>query len=71
MKIKCIDNDDYWLNLTIDKIYEVIAESSSGYKIINDLGEENWYRKEWFKTISEMRNDKINRLLEDENKMYR
>lgn len=64
MKVKCIGNDDDWLNLTIGKIYEVIGEDEWDYRISNDRrGDENWYEKIWFKpAVSEIRNDKINKL---------
>ena len=40
-------------------------------KIINDKGEEDWYPKEWFKPLAEIRNDKIDKLLKYyESKMY-
>ena len=64
MKIKCINNNG-WEYLTVDKTYEVI-EDDNWYWIINDKGIEDWYPKELFKTLAEMRNDKINKLLEDE-----
>ena len=62
MKVKCIDIG-YWVFLTIDKIYDVIKYD---YYIIDDSGNKWRYPKELFKTLSEMRNDKINKLLEDE-----
>ena len=64
MKVKCIDNVDGWFNITIGKTYKIIGEDELGYKIINDLGEENWYIKEWFKQLSKLRNETINKLLE-------
>jgi hypothetical protein len=67
MKIKCIDN---WYNLcsiTINKIYNIINTGTSRYRIKNDLNRENWYPKCLFdKPLFEIRNEKIDKLLEDE-----
>ena len=66
MKVKCI-NRGYWVFLTLGKIYNVIWVGNSHYNIIDDNGVENWYRKEWVEpAISEMINDKIDKILEDE-----
>ena len=65
MKVKCIGNVGE-SNLTIGKTYEVTRKDENLYWIINDKGIEDWYPKELFKTLAEMRNDKINKLLEDE-----
>ena len=63
MKIKCIKNYGY-NRLTINKIYEVIRiYQDEDYEIIDDNGVENWYHKEWFKPLSELRNEKIDKLL--------
>ena len=64
MKVKCIDNG-YWLDITIDKIYEVIEyNSDDDYWIINDNGDKLGYDKIYFKPLAEMRNETINKLLE-------
>jgi hypothetical protein len=62
MKIKCINNkDEYWeYYLTLDKTYEVIEINDDNYYIINY---KNYYLKEWFKPLSEIRNEKIDKLL--------
>ena len=65
MKVKCINNYGRKY-LTIGKIYEVIGGDDICYKIINDYNDELWYEKECFKTLSEIRNETINKLLEDE-----
>ena len=66
MRVVCIDKgmcDD----LTNGKTYEVIEEDKYDYYIINDNGIEMWYcPKECFKTISKIRNEKIDKLLGDE-----
>ena len=65
MKVKCIENS-VWENLTIGKTYVVIPEDEDWYWVINDKGKEDLFPIEWFKTIAEYRNDKIDKLLEDE-----
>jgi hypothetical protein len=65
MKMKCI-NKYSWLNLTIGKIYDIINyNNDGGYIIINDNGYEFWYPKSWFKPLFEIRNEKINKLLNE------
>ena len=66
MKVKCINKDVIYLDtLTINKIYEVIDRDSDniGYKIKDDTDNNHWYPKKWFESKSEIRNDKINKLL--------
>ena len=78
MKVVYTDKDRY-RGLTIGKTYEFIREVINAnitqdsdrpilyILIINDNGYERWYPKKCFKlAVSEMRNDKINKLLEDE-----
>ena len=62
MKVVCIDNIG-WKNLTIGKIYDVIVEEEDCYYIINDKGQEDFFPKEWFKTLAKYRNEIINKLL--------
>ena len=65
MKVKCIKTRGLEYSLTVGKTYEVIYIFSDGdYKIINDKGREDWFPKEWFKPLSEIRNEIINKLLE-------
>ena len=67
MKVKCINNDGWENILTIGKTYKVINEDITCYYIINDKGYDMWYTKERFKsTVAEIRNETINKLLEDE-----
>ena len=66
MKVKCIDNYDLEKSLTIGKIYDVILIGTWGDYRINDEGYEWWYPKKYFKPLSEIRNETINKLLEDE-----
>ena len=68
MKVKCIKNQGVSDWLTVGKIYEAIEEYDDGwchdcYKIID--GNKNQYviPKEFFKLLSENRNENINKLL--------
>ena len=70
MKMKCI-NDDGWFNLTSGKTYEIIDEDIYYYLIINDIGDEDWFRKSYFRSLSEYRNETIDKLLADESKMFK
>jgi hypothetical protein len=68
MKIKCIyninSNGNIVIGITIGKIYDTIRINEFGdYMIINDIGNERWYLKKWFKPLSEYRIEKINKLL--------
>ena len=79
MKVVCINRINVeliLLELTLDRIYEVIDTRSghafSGrkfntaykeYLIMNDDEAMTWYNSEYFKTMSEIRNEKINILL--------
>lgn len=64
MKVKCIDRG-FWLLITIGKTYDAIKVTLTGnwYLIINDNGDEDWYSKSSFKPLSEIRNEKIDKLL--------
>jgi hypothetical protein len=73
MKVKFIKNDTE-IGLTIDKIYDVIKinngikmdldpDGTILYVIENDYGIKLHYLSTWFKTISEIREEKLNRLL--------
>ena len=63
MKVKCINNKGH-LYITIGKTYEVVSIDADGdYIIIDDNGHDWWYQKQYFKTLSEIRNEKIERLL--------
>ena len=66
MKIKCINNkwNNKKLSLTIGKSYDVINKTEYRYWIIDDEGDDGWYSKEYFKSLSEIRNEKIDKLLE-------
>jgi hypothetical protein len=63
MKVKCIKNNNWIFHLTVSEIYNIVDINDSYYKIIDDIGNERWYPKKWFKTLSEIRNEKIYKLL--------
>ena len=66
MKVKCINNIKIESLLTMGKTYDVIKEDEYKYLIIDDDGDSCYYYKEWFEhAISEMRNETINKLLEE------
>ena len=66
MKVKCIMIRWYYA-LTIGKTYNVIGINKyNNYIIINDNGIRGYYPKEWFKLLSELRNETIDKLLADE-----
>ena len=67
MKIKCIKNNGWsHTNITVGKTYDVIEYDKDGnYLIIDDAHCKSWYLKFYFEpAVAEMRNDKINKLLE-------
>ena len=64
MKVKCIDESGD--GITISKTYDVIDEDKWFYKIINNFDNNNYYNKSRFKTLAEIRNEIIDKLLEDE-----
>ena len=67
MKVKCINNSCGNAALTIGKTYEVINEhavcNAHYLYLINDNGRKEWFVRYWFKPLSEIRNETINKLL--------
>jgi hypothetical protein len=64
MKIVCVDNDGGWEDfLTLGKTYDVIYNNKYCYNILNDNGDDDWFNNSRFKILTEIRNDKINKLL--------
>lgn len=63
MKVVCIKNK-YELLLTLGKVYDVIERSVLGYLIVNDEGVTNFYAQELFIYLTELRDEKLNNLLE-------
>ena len=73
MKVVCIDNQVVYHNLyyqnvylTIGKCYVVYSEGSTGntFCITDDRDIKDWYSKVRFKLLSEVRNEKLNELLD-------
>jgi hypothetical protein len=63
MKVVCInEKDNIWL--TLGKIYDNNYIDKDWYWIINDNGYGCRYSKKYFKPLSEIRNETINKLLE-------
>jgi hypothetical protein len=63
MKVVSI-NKYGWKYLTEGKTYEVTEITEYGnYWIIDDNNDKRWCLKRFFKTISEIRNEKIDKLL--------
>ena len=60
MKVICID--DKILDLTKGKWYTVIHDGLDNYLIKDNLDDRIWYRKSWFKTQRELREDKFKQL---------
>lgn len=69
MRVKCIDNDNGFLNITIGDIYEVnniiMDDMVCYYKIDNDILCTCRYNSKRFVSSSKLRNDKINKLLNE------
>lgn len=66
MRVKYICDYNWEGNFTLGKIYDVIDYEDGTYTIIDDYGMKyNGYPDEWFKPLSEIRNEKINRLLNE------
>lgn len=72
MRVVCIDNiqrvfgSPILLALTLHKIYQVVDYSDGAYIVIDDAGEECPYSGFRFKKLEDVRNDKINKILNDE-----
>lgn len=60
-KIICIRHSN-WEDLTIGKTYDVVREGNDWYDIKDDVGFIWGYPKIRFKTLSEIRNEKIDKL---------
>ena len=67
MNVVCIKNKCYF-NLTLGKLYDIIVlDIFDNYLLIDDKGFSSWYPKKYFKPLSEIRNEKIDKLLDNEN----
>ena len=60
MKVMCIDDKDTYLS--IGKIYDVVEVKDNWYTIIISNTKLRFYKK-YFKPLSMIRNDKIDKLL--------
>ena len=63
MKVVCINNNGTGCGLCVGKIYTTISENKTCY-IINDMGLEIPYLKERFRTLSKVREKKLNKIFE-------
>lgn len=69
MKVICIDNKDLSLSLTVNKEYECLSEiDNSGwvgtYVVLSDRNIYQRFDKSHFKTLEEIRNDRINDIID-------
>jgi hypothetical protein len=64
MKVLCIDNSEKEFTLTIGKYYDIIPGSTQSniYLIENDMGHKHHVLKDRFKTLEEVRDEKLNEL---------
>ena len=53
MKVKCINNDNSFNSLTIDKIYSVTDETYDSYYVLNDKNKNLAYKKSRFEIVHE------------------
>jgi hypothetical protein len=67
MKVNCIKNRGYGYRLNIGKTYDVIEDGKYDYIIIDidDKNDELLCPKYYFKSLAEIRIEKINKLLEE------
>jgi hypothetical protein len=70
-KIICIKNDGYEKFLTVNKIYIIFELYQSYFFLIDDTCCLRKYSKNKFRLLSEIRNEKIIKLLKDESKMLK
>lgn len=72
MKLVCINNGpmdgatDSFVNLTIGKVYKTLGDdvgsNDSGFKIVNDIGDEVFYYFARFETLELNRDKKLEKL---------
>lgn len=51
MRVKCISNNNNALAMTIDRVYEVVEEGDTVYRVVNDRNEQRNYLKNHFEVI--------------------
>jgi|APSaa5957512535_1039671.scaffolds.fasta_scaffold507572_2 hypothetical protein len=59
-------HDDYDINITYGKTYEVLTIYNHLFKVVNDQGEEEYFGEESFSTKQEFRVIQLNKLLNDD-----
>ena len=65
MKVKCINNEEYIMSLTIGKEYEVITQDDFHYRIKDNKGQQFGYKKERFEICKETNSNnerKVNKM---------
>jgi hypothetical protein len=72
MKVKCIStasgesaNALHYRFLTVGEIYEVESINEHGYLLIADNNIQSQFRKESFITIQQLRDNKLNQILDE------
>jgi signal recognition particle subunit SEC65 len=69
MKVVCIISNEYTTpNLRVGEIYDITLKAESSC-IIND-NNDHWYPRKWFRSLHVIRNEKIDKLLENEDSLY-
>lgn len=69
MKVICVKEDlrDHLFSesFTIGKVYDVsiISSFNDEYYLQNDMGYEGWFKASNFKTVSQIRQEKLNKLI--------
>ena len=53
MKVKCVNNQNSQLLLTVGKEYEVLNADTYAYRVRCDAGQTYWYCKEYFEIVEE------------------
>lgn len=64
-KMVCVFKDHSYLSssLTINKVYHVTGYTVLDYQLIDDCNNEVWFPRSWFKHLQDIRDLKINTLL--------
>jgi hypothetical protein len=68
MRLKCVkiksrtSEFEPYKGLTVGKYYDILAKDSLGYQIVNDNDYLGWCVKDYFESIDEMRDNKLNEI---------
>jgi hypothetical protein len=71
-KIVCIDTrtdyvNEFYENITFGKVYDAEEQFYvNSYRITNDVGKIWSYPMKWFKSLAQLREERINQILDDE-----